>query len=91
MTTELQGEVEADAQNFHGTGTGEHESLQRRVGSALCASGYPQLRHVTIRVAEHGRVRLEGAVPRYYIKQVAQTAVLGVEGVAALENRLRVC
>src|SRR5688500_8887883 len=63
--------------------------LRHRVLESLVRSGYAALNLVTCEV--HGsRVVLEGSVPSYHLKQLAQVVALKVDGVARLENRLRV-
>ena len=63
--------------------------LRRSVLESLVKSGYAALNFVTCEV--HGsRVVLEGSVPSYHLKQLAQAFVLKVDGVARVENRLRV-
>jgi osmotically-inducible protein OsmY len=47
------------------------------------------LREIQISVRQ-GQVGLVGTVPTYHLKQLAQAVVLGVEGVAAVENGLSV-
>ncbi len=37
-----------------------------------------------------GVLTLDGRLPSFYLKQVAQTAVRGIEGVAQVENRVEV-
>jgi osmotically-inducible protein OsmY len=63
--------------------------LAARVEQALCASGYGPLRRITISVRERN-VILEGHVPSYYLKQVAQSAVLSVSGIDRVLNDLEV-
>lgn len=65
------------------------DDLRRSVLESLVRSGYAALNFVTCEV--HGsRVVLEGSVPSYHLKQLAQAFVLKVDGVARVENRLRV-
>ena len=59
------------------------------VENALRATGRIDLRHVGI-TARDGAVRLHGRVPTYYLKQLAQAAVLQVSGVQGLENAVDV-
>lgn len=67
------------------------EALARRIRRELDRTGYSQLRLVHVRTSDRGCVQLEGHVQSFYLKQVAQAAVLAVEGVVGLENRLQVC
>jgi len=63
--------------------------LAERVGRALHASGYPPL--WTIEPSVHNlRVTLRGRVPSYYMKQKAQTVVLGIPGVREVCNEVDV-
>lgn len=63
--------------------------VMTRIDEALRATGYPNLRGLSISGAE-GLVILRGKVPTYYLKQVAQTIVLKVVGVTELQNELEV-
>lgn len=63
--------------------------LARRIDHALRATTYLELRKLDILV--EGRVAiLRGTVPSYFLKQIAQTAALGVSGVCELQNELDV-
>jgi osmotically-inducible protein OsmY len=63
--------------------------LAERVARALHASGYGPLRGIA--VTTHRRlVTLEGRVPSYYLKQIAQSTALSVPGVDQVRNELRV-
>jgi osmotically-inducible protein OsmY len=63
--------------------------LAERVARSLRATGYPPLRAVAVTV--RGRLAiLQGRVPSYYMKQVAQAAALDVPGVRELRNDLEV-
>jgi osmotically-inducible protein OsmY len=67
----------------------EPQPLLRRVENILRTN--PYVRRGQIRCEEHqGRIVLSGAVASYYQKQMAQEAVLAVEGVSEVENRLQV-
>lgn len=75
-----------------GTGTRQRTADQRIVDMAchaLFASGYSQLRHLQVSF-EHGRVTLQGQLPTYYLKQVAQSVILDVDGVREIDNDVRV-
>ena len=63
--------------------------LAERVARALRATGYPALRTIDVTVSNR-LVFLEGRVPSYYMKQVAQAVVLDVPGVRELRNDLEV-
>lgn len=64
-------------------------TLAHRVHFALERS--PHLNGRKLRFeTEDGRVTLHGIVPTYYQKQMAQEALLRVEGVSKVENQLQV-
>jgi hypothetical protein len=63
--------------------------LAERIVRALRATGYPPLRAVEVAVRDR-RVVLRGRVPSFYMKQIAQAAVLAVPGACALCNALDV-
>ncbi len=50
-------------------------------------SGYSALSQIRIAV-EQGEVHLEGEVPTYFLKQIAQTLILSLEEVKSLDNDL---
>jgi osmotically-inducible protein OsmY len=63
------------------------ESLERRVTTLLAE--HPHLRRRPLRCeAQDGRVVLQGVVPTWYQKQLAQEALRRVEGVYEIDNRL---
>jgi osmotically-inducible protein OsmY len=64
-------------------------SLSGRIKRALRATGYSALR--TIEVVVQGRcVVLQGVVPSYHMKQMAQVVTLAVPGVQQLCNDVEV-
>ncbi len=65
------------------------QQIVERVQDVLNSSGYPQLRQLRIHF-DHGRVTLQGRLATYYLKQLAQTLVLSVEGVRDLDNDVKV-
>lgn len=65
------------------------EPLSRRVERRLEESGYPELRNLNVSQGPH-RILLEGKVRTYFLKQVAQTLVLSLPGVDAVENQIEV-
>jgi len=67
----------------------EDERLAERVECALRSSGYGSLRSVSV-AASAGVVVLGGRVSSYYLKQVAQAAVLAVPGAHQIRNGLAV-
>jgi osmotically-inducible protein OsmY len=63
--------------------------LAERVERALRATGYGPLRSVD--VTAHARlIILEGRIPSYYLKQIAQSIALTVQGVEHVKNDLEV-
>jgi osmotically-inducible protein OsmY len=61
--------------------------LAERVQRALRGAGYPPLRAIEFTV--HAQlVILGGRVPSYYLKQVAQTTALAVQGAHQIRNDL---
>jgi osmotically-inducible protein OsmY len=63
--------------------------LAEHVQRALRATRYESLRDTAVTV--HQRlVILEGRVPNYYLKQIAQTTALAVPGVHEVRNNLKV-
>jgi osmotically-inducible protein OsmY len=63
--------------------------LVERVERALRATGFPPLREVQVSVCGQ-LVVLQGRVPSYYMKQLAQAAAMGVAGIGELRNELQV-
>ncbi|WP_198000382.1 BON domain-containing protein [Gimesia alba] len=61
--------------------------LIARVKRALRTSGYVPLAQVRVMV-DRGQVFLAGDVPTNFMKQVAQTRALSVDGVKSLSNDL---
>jgi osmotically-inducible protein OsmY len=64
-------------------------SICENVHRALRESGYAPLREIQCDVSD-GVVELTGSVPSFYVKQLAQTAVLRLEQIRGINNRLRV-
>ncbi len=67
----------------------EKEIVERLAASRLRRSPYPEVRRVACEFYE-GMLRLRGRIPSYYLKQVAQTVVLGMIGVDEVDNQLEV-
>lgn len=63
--------------------------IESSVKSELHSSGYRSLREIDCHVHED-MVILSGIVPSFYMKQIAQTVVMKIDGVNGIENRLRV-
>lgn len=61
------------------------DDIAGRAYLALATSGHRSLRYLQV-FCNNGRVTLEGQVPTYYLKQLAQTLVQRVEGVRDVDN-----
>ena len=61
------------------------DEIAGRAYLALAASGYRSLRNLQVS-CNNGRVTLEGQLPTYYLKQLAQSLVQRVEGVCDVDN-----
>jgi osmotically-inducible protein OsmY len=64
-------------------------SIREKVSRVLRESGYAPLRGIHCDVSD-GVVELTGSVPSFYVKQLAQTAVLRLEQIRGVNNLLRV-
>ncbi len=67
----------------------EMEPLTRRVELCLQQSGYPELQNLEVSQG-YGRIVLEGQLSTYFLKQLAQSLVLSVPEVHAVENQIDV-
>jgi hypothetical protein len=67
----------------------EREETQAIAQARLRRSGYHELRNVSC-IFYEGVLTLRGRVSTWYLKQVAQTLVLHLDGVLELNNRLEV-
>ncbi len=56
------------------------------IQSALQRQRYRPLQVLDFRFA-HGKVTLQGTLPSYYLKQLAQEAIRNVPGVRCIDNR----
>ncbi len=56
---------------------------------ALRARGYGQLLKLKVS-CDHGRVTLQGCVPTYYLKQVAQSVLKPIDGIRDVDNDVQV-
>lgn len=61
------------------------DEIAGRAYLALATSGHRSLRDLRV-FCNNRRVTVEGQVPTYYLKQLAQTLVQGVEGVRDVDN-----
>jgi hypothetical protein len=64
-------------------------AVREQVRAALRAAGYRALADLDCRLI-NGSIVLSGTVPTYYLKQVAQTAVLRLGATLRLDNRVHV-
>lgn len=67
----------------------EDAALSERVDRMFRESHYRPLRQVAW-TCEAGRVTLRGEVPSFHLKQVAQSLIGRLPGVAEVDNRLQV-
>lgn len=88
MTSVTDSPDHAESPTHPGRGS-EPTPLADALLRALDRTGYGWLRRVAV-AAEGGSVVLQGRVPSYYLKQLAQEAVLAVPGVEVLRNELQV-
>ncbi len=65
------------------------ESPANIANRILRGSAYPPIRALTCTFHD-GVLTIGGALPSFHLKQVAQAAVQGVEGVSQIENRIEV-
>jgi osmotically-inducible protein OsmY len=59
------------------------------VAEALSRSPYAALRTLSCSVT-HGIVTLQGRLPSFYLRQIAQSLALGVEGVREVRSEIEV-
>lgn len=64
-------------------------SIREAVNRVLRETGYVTFREIQCDVSD-GVVELTGNVPSFYVKQLAQTAVLRMEQIRGVKNLLRV-
>jgi osmotically-inducible protein OsmY len=65
------------------------DEIAGRAYLALATSGYRSLRNLQV-FCNNGRVTLEGQLPTYYLKQLAQSLVQRVDGVREVDNTVSV-
>jgi CheY-like chemotaxis protein len=63
--------------------------LQERAEARLRSNPYLALKNVSCE-GRDGVLTLRGCLPSYYLKQVAQSAVAGLDGVTRIDNRIEV-
>lgn len=64
-------------------------AIEATIRQRLSNLGYPQMQQLRIDVL-HGRVAIAGQLSRYYLRQLAQTAVMQIPGVIGLTTDLSV-
>ena len=67
----------------------EKDIVKSRAAALLRRSAYPEVRRVACEFHE-GVLFLRGHVRSYYFKQIAQTVVMGLDGVEEIHNQLEV-
>ena len=64
-------------------------SLASRISADFFHSGYGPLRSLSV-MANGGVVTLEGRVPNFYLKQLAQHRAIRIPGVILVDNQIKV-
>ncbi len=67
----------------------EKHVMERLAAARLRKAAYPEVRRLVCEFHE-GMLCLRGRVPSYFLKQVAQTAVMEMDGVDEIHNQLEV-
>ena len=78
---------DSDAPRPPGPTSAEDQLLESRARRALTTSDYAALRRIQVS-SRDGCVYLEGCVPSFYLKQMAQVIALRVAGVTWICNEL---
>ncbi len=65
------------------------EQIRQLIERALSGTGYVQLREIAVDVRD-GIATLNGCVPSYYLKQVAQCTVMALRDVGGVANDIEV-
>ena len=68
----------------------ETAQIEEKARVQLSHSPYRAIRKITCRLDGQGVLHLGGCVPTYHYKQLAQTAVAGIEGVREIVNNIEV-
>ena len=68
---------------------GTDHQLEDDLCHAFRTAGYAQLRHIGI-TQLNGRVTLQGRVPTYFLKQLAQSLASSLPGVQVVDNHIEV-
>lgn len=79
------------AENAQVSGSTDHDrhSIESEARKRLHTTGYTCLDRIDCRFC-NGVLTLSGTVTSYYQKQVAQTAVLSLEGIGQVKNEIEV-
>jgi hypothetical protein len=64
--------------------------LYNDVSAALATSKYTSIRRLSCSVSE-GVVEISGTVPSFYLKQLAQAAIMQLSAEATVRNLVQVC
>ena len=68
----------------------DDHQLRMNAEQLLRTSLYQPLRRLECRVAD-GIVELCGTVPSFYLKQVAQSTILGIHDIKGIRNNVFIC
>ena len=68
---------------------GTDHQLEDDLYHAFRTAGYAQLRHIGI-TQQNGHVALQGRVPTYFLKQLAQSLAAALPGVQVVNNHIEV-
>jgi osmotically-inducible protein OsmY len=66
------------------------EAIEETARVRLRHSSYRAIRNITCRLDDDGVLHLRGSVPTYHYKQLAQTAVVGIDGLQQIANEIEV-
>jgi hypothetical protein len=64
-------------------------ALEERAGARLRASSYSALKNLSCQFQD-GVLVLRGELGSYYLKQLAQVMIVGIVGIARIENQIEV-
>ena len=75
--------------NSNPVGDDRRKAVEEAAEMRLKSSPYPSIQRVNCDFKK-GRLTLHGRVSTFFEKQIAQQAVIGLDGVRRLENRIEV-